>query len=253
MAAVRRLRPGLPGAAAVRGDPRRASRPTPAGSPGTTSASIFSELAVLDPAEEQPHPLCLDGGPRRRLRHRGWQRPWWPASPAGCCAASSRAPPACSPTSPVCHSPSLSSPRWARPRRRSHDVLKDVGIDLYAHGFSISSMFGVGLVYVYFQIPMMVILITPGARGAAAAVAGGRREPWGVEARLHAPRRRPGDGAGVHRLVADPVRQRLLRLCDGARAGRRCDPADAGADQRGDQRQRAGQPGSHRASRSASR
>jgi putative spermidine/putrescine transport system permease protein len=43
--------------------------------------------------------------------------------------------------------------------------LKDVGIDLYAHGFSISSMFGVGVVYVYFQIPMMVILITPALEG----------------------------------------------------------------------------------------
>lgn len=43
--------------------------------------------------------------------------------------------------------------------------LKDLGIDLYAHGFSISSMFGVGLVYVYFQIPMMVILITPALEG----------------------------------------------------------------------------------------
>ncbi|MGH2861450.1 MAG: ABC transporter permease [Solirubrobacteraceae bacterium] len=43
--------------------------------------------------------------------------------------------------------------------------LQHVGIDLYAHGFSIESMFGVGLVYVYFQIPMMVILITPALEG----------------------------------------------------------------------------------------
>jgi putative spermidine/putrescine transport system permease protein len=43
--------------------------------------------------------------------------------------------------------------------------LQDVGIDLYAHGFNISSMFGVGLAYVYFQIPMMVILITPALEG----------------------------------------------------------------------------------------
>jgi putative spermidine/putrescine transport system permease protein len=44
-------------------------------------------------------------------------------------------------------------------------LLKDVGIDLYSHGFSISSMFGVGLAYVYFQIPMMIILITPALEG----------------------------------------------------------------------------------------
>lgn len=44
-------------------------------------------------------------------------------------------------------------------------LLRHVGIDLYAHGFSIESMFGVGLAYVYFQIPMMVILITPALEG----------------------------------------------------------------------------------------
>ena len=37
-------------------------------------------------------------------------------------------------------------------------LLKDVGIDLYSHGFNISSIFGVGLAYVYFQIPMMIML-----------------------------------------------------------------------------------------------
>ena len=44
-------------------------------------------------------------------------------------------------------------------------LLKDIGIDLYAHGFSIASLFGVGLAYVYFQIPLMVILITPALEG----------------------------------------------------------------------------------------
>jgi putative spermidine/putrescine transport system permease protein len=44
--------------------------------------------------------------------------------------------------------------------------LKDhLGIDLYAHGFTISSMTGVGLCYVYFQIPLMIILITPALEG----------------------------------------------------------------------------------------
>ncbi len=43
--------------------------------------------------------------------------------------------------------------------------LKDIGIDLYAHGFSISSLFGVGLCYVFFQVPLMVILITPALEG----------------------------------------------------------------------------------------
>ena len=44
-------------------------------------------------------------------------------------------------------------------------LLKHFGVDLYAHGFTISSMTGVGLCYVYFQIPLMVILITPALEG----------------------------------------------------------------------------------------
>lgn len=43
--------------------------------------------------------------------------------------------------------------------------LKNIGLDLYAHGFNIASMFGVGLCYVFFQVPMMVILITPALEG----------------------------------------------------------------------------------------
>ena len=43
--------------------------------------------------------------------------------------------------------------------------LKDLGIDLYAQGFSISSLFGVGIAYVFFQVPLMVILITPALEG----------------------------------------------------------------------------------------
>ncbi len=44
-------------------------------------------------------------------------------------------------------------------------LLKHFGIDLYAHGFNLSSMVGVGLCYVYFQIPLMIILITPALEG----------------------------------------------------------------------------------------
>jgi putative spermidine/putrescine transport system permease protein len=44
-------------------------------------------------------------------------------------------------------------------------LLKHAGIDLYAHGFTISSMTGVGLCYIYFQVPLMVILITPALEG----------------------------------------------------------------------------------------
>jgi putative spermidine/putrescine transport system permease protein len=43
--------------------------------------------------------------------------------------------------------------------------LKDIGLDLYSRGFSIATLFGVGLAYVFFQVPMMVILITPALEG----------------------------------------------------------------------------------------
>jgi putative spermidine/putrescine transport system permease protein len=43
--------------------------------------------------------------------------------------------------------------------------LRSVGVDLYASGFRIDSLTGLGLTYVYFQVPLMVILITPALEG----------------------------------------------------------------------------------------
>jgi putative spermidine/putrescine transport system permease protein len=40
-------------------------------------------------------------------------------------------------------------------------MLKNLGIDLYAAGFSLYSIPGLTLVYSYFQIPLMIIIITP--------------------------------------------------------------------------------------------
>jgi putative spermidine/putrescine transport system permease protein len=40
-----------------------------------------------------------------------------------------------------------------------------LGFDLYNHGFTITSTFGIGLAYCYFQVPLMVILITPALEG----------------------------------------------------------------------------------------
>lgn len=40
-------------------------------------------------------------------------------------------------------------------------MLKNIGIDLYALGFSLFSITGLTLVYSYFQIPLMVIIISP--------------------------------------------------------------------------------------------
>ena len=44
-------------------------------------------------------------------------------------------------------------------------ALRGVGVDLYGAGFRIDSLTGLGLTYVYFQIPLMVILITPALEG----------------------------------------------------------------------------------------
>lgn len=39
------------------------------------------------------------------------------------------------------------------------------GLDIYAHGFNILSFWGLTLTYVYFQIPLMVVIITPAIDG----------------------------------------------------------------------------------------
>jgi len=44
-------------------------------------------------------------------------------------------------------------------------LLKHIGINLYSGGFTIASLTGLALAYTYFQIPLMVILITPALEG----------------------------------------------------------------------------------------
>jgi len=43
--------------------------------------------------------------------------------------------------------------------------LRDLGIDPYQHGFDLYTLSGVALVYMYFQIPLMVLVITPALGG----------------------------------------------------------------------------------------
>jgi len=43
--------------------------------------------------------------------------------------------------------------------------LQNIGIDLYAHGFTLYSLIGVIVVYFYFQIPLMVLVILPALEG----------------------------------------------------------------------------------------
>ncbi len=65
------------------------------------------------------------------------------------------------------------------------DLLGHLGVHLYAHGFNIVSIFGLGICYVYFQVPLMVILITPALEGllpqwreAAAGLGATSRRYW---------------------------------------------------------------------------
>ena len=44
-------------------------------------------------------------------------------------------------------------------------LLKSMGIDLYQQGFSLYSFAGLSLTYMYFQFPLMVLIITPAIEG----------------------------------------------------------------------------------------
>jgi putative spermidine/putrescine transport system permease protein len=44
-------------------------------------------------------------------------------------------------------------------------LLKSIGIDLYSYGFNVLSFWGLTLTYLYFQIPLMVVIIVPAIDG----------------------------------------------------------------------------------------
>ena len=44
-------------------------------------------------------------------------------------------------------------------------LLADLGLDPYSHGFSLFSKLGIELVYLYFQIPLMILVIAPAIDG----------------------------------------------------------------------------------------
>ena len=64
-------------------------------------------------------------------------------------------------------------------------LLKFLGIDLYDSGFSLYSFTGLTLTYLYFQLPLMVLIITPSLEGmkkewreASVSLGGGRWTYW---------------------------------------------------------------------------
>jgi putative spermidine/putrescine transport system permease protein len=44
-------------------------------------------------------------------------------------------------------------------------LLRSIGIDLYSYGFNVLSFWGLTLTYLYFQIPLMVVIIVPAIDG----------------------------------------------------------------------------------------
>ncbi len=61
-----------------------------------------------------------------------------------------------------------------RPRRARHRCSSRViGIDIYADGFTLYSKIGLVIVYLYFQFPLMVLIIAPAIDGMKTRVAGG--------------------------------------------------------------------------------
>ena len=146
-------------------------------------STIFSASAVLDSAQEQPDPLGLDRAGRGLLRDLAGRRGG--RQPARRHAAPRRLQRLRRARLLRRRAAGLRLHRRARARTRwrAHDLLKDIGIDLYSHGFSIASLFGVGLAYVVLSGADDGDPDHARARGAAAAVAGGRGEPRRLEAR----------------------------------------------------------------------
>jgi putative spermidine/putrescine transport system permease protein len=64
-------------------------------------------------------------------------------------------------------------------------LFKHVGVDLYSHGFTIYGLLGLSLTYIYFQFPLMILIILPALEGvrrewreAATSVGATPREFW---------------------------------------------------------------------------
>ena len=53
-------------------------------------------------------------------------------------------------------------------------LLRNIGVDLYAHGFNILTFWGLTITYLYFQIPLMVLVVTPAIDGLRLEWARGR-------------------------------------------------------------------------------
>ena len=69
------------------------------------------------------------------------------------------------------------------------------GVNIYHHGFTLFSFTGVAIVYLYFQIPLMILVIAPAIDGLRRGVARGVVEPRRELVPVLAPHRLPGAAA----------------------------------------------------------
>ena len=94
----------------------------------------------------------------------------------------------------------------------------NLGYNPYDHGFTVFSTTGVELAYLYFQIPLMILVISPAIDGLRARVARGVGEPRREPVPVLAVRRRAGADAVAPRRDGAALRQLVLRLRDRLRA-----------------------------------
>ena len=106
--------------------------------------------------------------------------------------------------------------------------LTDIGLNPYTNGFNLYTFSGIVVVYMYFQIPLMVLVILPALEGLRPAWREAANNLGAGSVAVLALRGRPGAAAGVPGLRAAAVRQRVLRL----RHGRGADQRERAADRR---------------------
>ena len=124
--------------------------------------------------------------------------------------------------------------------------LNDLSINLYSHGFTLYSFEGVALVYMYFQIPLMVLVTLPALEGLRHRVARGGGEPRCPLLAVLAPRRDPGADARHPRLDVARFRFRFVRICHGGRTDGRDHRTNPHPDRDLSQRERLGRAGERR-------
>ncbi len=118
------------------------------------------------------------------------------------------------------------------------DLLNSIGIRLYDGDFNLFSKFGVEIVYLYFQFPLMVLIIAPAIDGLKREWREAAENMGAIELRLLA-EDRPADPHPDDPRQHDPaVRQLLRRPGDGLSAVGRTGQSRAPRDRQPDQRRR---------------